>query len=112
MAVAVVTDCTDPDPRVRLTQLSWRAQLLVEIEEKTEEIACRAEGHAYQGAGPEVAQARAAAEKLKELADLHTEDDLSHPAAVTELRAALATATALVQTLESRHTPSKNPAQT
>ncbi|WP_129291831.1 hypothetical protein [Streptomyces lydicus] len=108
MSVDVVTDGTDPDRRVRLTQLSWRAELLVEIEE----IACRIEGRAYQGSGPEVAQARAAAEKLKELADLHTEDDLGDPAAVTELRAALATAIALVQALESRGTPSENPAQT
>jgi hypothetical protein len=85
MSVDVVTDCTDRDSRVRLRQLAWRAELLVDVEEKTAEVACRVEGRAYAGPGPEVAQARQAAEELKELATLHAGDDLGDSAVMAGL---------------------------
>lgn len=102
MSVDVVTGCMGPDPRARLTQLVWRAELLVDIEEKTEEVACRVERRDYSGPGPEVAEARKAVGKLTELADLHADDNLDDPAAMADLEESLATATVLVQALERR----------
>jgi len=110
MNADVVTGCTDPDPRVRLTQLVWRAELLVDVEEKTEEVACRVEGRAYTGPGPHVTEAREAVGKLKELADLHADDDLDDPAARADLEKSLTTATTLVRALEQQGEPVEDPA--
>jgi hypothetical protein len=111
MSVDDFFDSIDPDPRARLRRRAWRAELLADVEEKTEEVARRFEGREYEGAGPQVVQARETAERLKELADRHTGADLTDPAAMADLSAALATATTLVRALEDRGMPGEDPAE-
>ncbi|OEV13198.1 hypothetical protein [Streptomyces nanshensis] len=108
MSVEAVTGCTDPDPRVRLQQLAWRAELLVDVEEKAGQVACRAERRTYGGPAAEVVQAREAAEQLLELAARHAGDDLGDPAAVAGLEESLATAATLVRRLEALGTPGED----
>jgi hypothetical protein len=110
MSVDVDTGFADSDPRVRLTQLAWRAELLLDVEEKTEEVACRVEGRDYTGPDPKVAEAREEAGKLKELADRHAGADLDDPAALADLEESLAIATTFVRNLEDRGTPGVDPA--
>jgi hypothetical protein len=110
MSGDVDTGFVHPDPRMRLTQLAWRAELLVDVKEKTEEVACRVEGRAYTGPGPEVAGAREEAGRLKDLADRHAGDDLDGPAAMADLEESLVTATTFVRDLEDRGTPGVDPA--
>ncbi|MFJ2217766.1 hypothetical protein ACIQVO_36920 [Streptomyces sp. NPDC101062] len=105
MSVDVVTGCTDPDPRVRLRQLLWRAEVLLDVEEKTEAVACRVEGRAYEGPGQAVAEAGEAVAVLKELVVLHAGDDLGDPVVTADLDQSLATATALVRRLEAMSVP-------
>ncbi|GLF98024.1 hypothetical protein [Streptomyces yaizuensis] len=105
MSADAVTGCTDPDPRVRLRQLSWRAGLLVDVEERTGELVRLGDGRVYEGPGPVVAAAREAAGGLEELAALHAGDDLGDPAAVADLDESLATAVVLVRRLEAMSAP-------
>ncbi|TSB32012.1 hypothetical protein [Streptomyces benahoarensis] len=73
----------------------------MDIELKTEGVACRVEGRPYAGIGRSVADARVAADQLKELARLHAEDDLNDLATVAGVEESLATMTALVRALEA-----------
>ncbi|WP_332756917.1 hypothetical protein [Streptomyces sp. MT206] len=102
---AAVTGCPDPDPRVRLTRLADRAELLVDVEEKTEEVAHRLEGVLYPGPGPEVVAAREAARGLTRLAALHADDELTDPDALAELEESLTTAATVVQAIETMSEP-------
>ncbi len=82
----------------------------MDVERKAEELVCRGEGRTYAGVSAKVAQARAAADQLTELADQHAEDNLDDPAAMAALETSLAIAARLVGDLENWGAPSEGPA--
>lgn len=102
---AAATGCPAPDPRVRLTRLADRAELLVDVEEKTEEVAHRLEGVLYPGPGTAVVAAREAARRLTRLAALHTDDDLTDSDVLTDLEDSLTTAMTVVRSIEAMSEP-------
>jgi hypothetical protein len=98
-----ITDCADPDPRVRLAQLAEHASLLAELDRLTEELAARQLGEPYAGPGTRTVAGQEAARKLSELAGLHKDDDLTDHGVVADLHISLASAVALVKVLQEDH---------
>lgn len=76
----------------QLTELVWRAELLVDVEERVEQVTCRGEGLLYEGPNEQVADWRRRVDEL--LAQLE------RPLACDEMNEAIAGASQLVQLLE------------
>ncbi|MYZ41150.1 MULTISPECIES: hypothetical protein [unclassified Streptomyces] len=82
------------DALQKLTELVWRAELLVDVEERVEQVICRGEELPYDGPSEQVTDWRRQVCRLLALVE--------QPPASAEMGEAIATASRLVQLLE-RH---------
>ncbi|WP_432156097.1 hypothetical protein [Streptomyces sp. bgisy153] len=94
MSSDTVTGSQDADALQRLTVLVWRAELLVDVEERVEQVTCRGEDLPYRGPSKMVADWRRQVEALRIM--------LGQPPAASEVDEAIGKATRLVQLLEQR----------